>query len=55
MEEKKDVWNLTVEVLANYHVCFDRQVTKQEAIELFNSRDYEDVIDEIALSEIAIG
>lgn len=52
---KRDVWDLDVKVEARYRVCFDRSVTLEEAIEMFNDGEYEDVIDEEEYSAEAVG
>lgn len=54
-EKKSNVWDLEVETLHRYRVCFDEPVTLENAIARFNRGAFEDVIDTEELDAIAIG
>lgn len=45
-EEKRDSWDLEVEIASVCRFVFDEDVTRKEAIELAVSGDYADIIDE---------
>ncbi len=45
MDEKKQVWTITVPIVTNLLIDFGRPVTVDEAIKLYSKDEYEDVID----------
>jgi hypothetical protein len=53
-EKKNDVWSIVSESRMLYRVCFDRPVTKVQAMNLFNASEFEDIVDEETLSMVAI-
>lgn len=42
---KKDVWNITVLQENTYRVVFDRKVTKEEAMQLYDDQEHTEVLD----------
>lgn len=55
MDKKSQVWNIEAEVIKLYKkVCFDRPVTRKEAIELFKDFSYEDILDEEDIAVLKI-
>lgn len=44
--KKQDVWDITVLQEVTLRVCFDEEVTEEEALELFTSEEYADISDE---------
>lgn len=55
MTKKQNCWILDVEAQYGYKVYFEKEVTLEEAVELFNQGEYEDVIDTEEYSAIATG
>lgn len=54
MEEMRDHWDITAKTITRFRTIFDEPVTKADAIKLFNSHEYVDIIDEEIFEEIAI-
>ena len=40
------MWIIQCEVVTNMKVCFDEEITAEEAMERFENDDYEDILDE---------
>lgn len=53
--KKSNVWDLNVLANMRYRVVFEEEVSLEEAIDLFNKGHIEDVIDEEAFDETAVG
>lgn len=43
---KKDVWDITVLEEITLRVCFDEELSKEDAISTFLDEEYSDIIDE---------
>lgn len=52
---KNDVWDIDVRVIQRWRVCFDEEVTLEEARKRVNNHDFEDVIDTEDIDWKAIG
>jgi hypothetical protein len=48
---KKDIWTIPIRATVRYKVAFSEPVTEQEALELYYSEDYEDVMDVDTIEE----
>lgn len=52
--ERKDIWPLVVNEDRLYQVVFDEEITEDEAIALFRTESFQDVLDEEVLQTNSI-
>lgn len=50
MEKKSNVWDINFRVLSRWRVCFEEELTHEEALEAASHGEWDDVIDQEDLS-----